>query len=141
MLEPPLQTKPELDRLRDDLRRIELYNGTLVAGDGQSTVILVGVPSGVDRSQFYRKILQIITAKKTVTDEIAVTGAPVAESLFGIQILEDLGVPGSVLGAGATVNRQCQSKQAHQPCRIVYWDFMEWYFRMASVRELMWSLT
>jgi hypothetical protein len=101
MLEPSLETKAELERLRDDLRRIELYNGTLVSDDGQSTVILVGVPSGADRSQFYGKVLQIITAKKAAPDEIAVTGAPVAESLFGIQILEDLGVPGTVLGAGA----------------------------------------
>src|ERR1017187_2958745 len=101
VLEPALQTKTELDQLRDDLRRIELYNGTLVAGDGHSTVILVGVPTGADRTQFYGKILQIIHAKKTAADEIAVTGAPVAESLFGVQILEDLGVPASVLGAGA----------------------------------------
>src|ERR1035441_452651 len=32
MLEPSLQTKVELDQLREDLRRIELYNGTLVSG-------------------------------------------------------------------------------------------------------------
>ena len=57
LLEPALETKKELDRLRDDLRRIELYNGTLVSGDGRSTVILVGVPSAVDRSQFYGKVL------------------------------------------------------------------------------------
>lgn len=101
LLEPPLKTQSELDQLREDLRRIELYNGTLVSGDGQSTVILVGMPSGADRAQFYAKILQIITAKKTAADEIAVTGAPVAESLFGVQILEDLGVPKALLGAGA----------------------------------------
>jgi predicted RND superfamily exporter protein len=98
LLEPSLKTQPELDQLREDLRRIGLYNGTLVSADGRFTVILVGVPTAADRAQFYAKILQIITAKKTATDEIAVTGAPVAESLFGIQILEDLGVPGSVLG-------------------------------------------
>ncbi len=98
LLEASLKTQPELDQLREDLRRIVLYNGTLVSADGRFTVILVGVPTAADRAQFYAKILQIITAKKTATDEIAVTGAPVAESLFGIQILEDLGVPGSVAG-------------------------------------------
>jgi predicted RND superfamily exporter protein len=101
LLEPPLKTQSELDQLREDLRRIELYNGTLVSGDGRFTVILVGVPDGADRGQFYAKILQIITAKKSAADEIAVTGAPVAESLFGVQILEDLGVPKVLLGAGA----------------------------------------
>jgi hypothetical protein len=101
MLEPPLTTQPELDQLREDLRRIELYNGTLVSSDGKFTVILVGVPASADHAQFYGKVRQIIAANKTAADEIAVTGAPVAESLFGIQILEDLGVPGSVLGTGA----------------------------------------
>src|SRR2546422_1034009 len=33
MLEPPLKSKAELDQLRKDLRRIELYNGTLMSGD------------------------------------------------------------------------------------------------------------
>ena len=106
LLEPALGTKPELDRLRDDLRRIELYNGTLVSGDGRSTVILVGVPSGADRTQFYAQVLRIITSKQTAADEIALTGAPVAEALFGIQILADLGVPAGVLGAGATTGAE-----------------------------------
>ena len=101
LLEPPLKTQSELDQLREDLRRIELYNGTLVSADGRFTVILVGVPAAADRTQFYAKILQIIAAKRTAADEIAVTGAPVAESLFGVQILEDLGVPKALLGAGA----------------------------------------
>ena len=43
LLEPALTNKTELDQLRDDLRRIELYTGTLVSRDGQSTVILVGI--------------------------------------------------------------------------------------------------
>jgi predicted RND superfamily exporter protein len=106
LLEPSLQTQLELDQLRKDLHRIELYNGTLVSGDGQYTVILIGVPSTVDRAQFYGKVLQIIAAKKAAPEEIAVTGAPVAESLFGVQILEDLGVPKVLLGAGAREARE-----------------------------------
>ena len=101
MLEPPLKTEAELAQLREDLRRIELYNGTLVSLDGTATVILVGVPASADRSQFYGAVRQIIAAQGTTRDEVAVTGAPVAESLLGVQILEDLGVPRALLGAGA----------------------------------------
>ena len=100
LLEPALTNKTELDQLRDDLRQIELYNGTLVSSDGKSTVILVGIPNDADRSQTYRAVRRIIADKKDAQDEIAVTGAPVAESLLGTQILEDLGVPQSLLGAG-----------------------------------------
>ena len=43
LLETPRQTKEELAQLRDDLRRIELYTGTIVSFDGQSTAILIGL--------------------------------------------------------------------------------------------------
>ena len=99
MLEPALASPAELAQLRDDLRRIELYTGTFVAQDEKSTVILVGVPDGADRSEFFGEIQAIITAQKNAAEEIGVTGAPVAEALFGVQILEDLGVPASLLGS------------------------------------------
>jgi predicted RND superfamily exporter protein len=118
LLEPSLETQAELDRLRDDLRRIELYTGTLVSGDGQFTVILVGVPSGADRSQFHAQVLRIIAPKKTAADEIAVTGAPVAESLFGVQILEDLGVPAGVLGAGAATGADWKMPASRHELRV-----------------------
>jgi hypothetical protein len=102
LLEPPLTTKAEFDQLREDLRRIELYTGTLASLDGKSTVILVGVPNEADRTRLYLQVRHIISAfQNSARDEIAVTGAPVAEALLGTQILEDLGVPRALLGASA----------------------------------------
>jgi uncharacterized protein len=99
LLEPPLTTKSELDQLREDLRRIELYTGTLVSTNGRATAILIGVPPEADRPALYRRIMDVIASRGPLSDEIAVTGAPVAESLLGIHILEDLGVPKALLGA------------------------------------------
>jgi len=99
LLEAPRQTKEELDQLRDDLRRIELYTGTVVSFDGRSTAILIGTPPGIDRTRFYRNVREIIAAKGPVPEEISVTGPPVAEALLGTHILEDLGVPKVLLGA------------------------------------------
>jgi predicted RND superfamily exporter protein len=101
MLEPAFWSPAELDRLRDDLRRIELYTGTLVSADGRCAVILIGVPAAADRTQFYVRVLRVVERRRNGPDEIAITGAPVAESLFGTQILQDLGVPAGLLGAGA----------------------------------------
>ncbi len=98
MLEPPLKTKAELDQLREDLRKIQLYTGTLVSIDGKSATILVGAPSEGDRTKLYQKILDTIAGRQPVSEEILVTGAPVAEALLGIHILEDLGVPKALLG-------------------------------------------
>jgi predicted RND superfamily exporter protein len=98
LLEPPLKTKAELDQLREDLRRIELYTGTFVSRDGRSTCILIGAPNRGDRTQLYENVLAVIAARGPAAEDIAVTGAPVAESLLGIHILEDLGVPKALLG-------------------------------------------
>jgi uncharacterized protein len=98
VLEPPLSTKAALDQLREDLRRIELYTGTLVSADGRATAILLGVPATADRPELYQRVMDVIAAHGPGADEIAVTGAPVAESLLGIHILEDLGVPKALLG-------------------------------------------
>src|SRR5262249_35956879 len=97
-LETPRQTRQQLDELRDDLRRIELYTGTIVGYDYKSAAILIGLPRGLDRTKLYQTILEVIAAKGRVQDELAVSGAPVAEALLGIHILEDLGVPKALLG-------------------------------------------
>jgi len=98
LLEPPLKTRAELDQLRQDLRRIELYTGTLVSLDGKSTAILIGTPVNCDRARLFGQLQNIIAARRPAPEEIAVTGAPAAESLLGIHILEDLGVPQKLLG-------------------------------------------
>lgn len=98
LLDTPTQQSAELERLRDDLRRIQIYTGTLVSADGHFTAILVGAPPAGDRTRIYEEILQIIVSRGSVPEDISVTGAPVAEALLGIHILEDLGVPQALLG-------------------------------------------
>jgi uncharacterized protein len=98
LLDPALSNQSELNQLRDDLRRIKLYTGTLASSDGKSTVILIGVPDGTDRSQLYRAIQNIVRSRSGGMDKIGITGAPVAEALLGTQIFEDLGVPAALFG-------------------------------------------
>src|SRR6266446_3392652 len=74
LLEPPMTTKPELEQLRDDLRSIELYTGTLVSTDGDSTVVLIGVPSNTDRARLCGRVFDVIAATHSSSNEIAVTG-------------------------------------------------------------------
>jgi predicted RND superfamily exporter protein len=99
LLENPRKTKAQLDELRDDLRRIELYTGTVVSFDGKSTAILIGAPSGIDRTALYRRVRDVIATHYGIAEQISITGPPVAEALLGTHILEDLGVPSTLLGA------------------------------------------
>lgn len=103
LLEPPMQTRTELNQLRDDIDKIGLYTGTLISRDAHCTSILVEVPTSTDRTGFYQQIVNIVRNKRRSADVdyIGVTGAPVAEALLGAHILEDLGVPGKLLGVSA----------------------------------------
>jgi hypothetical protein len=112
LLEPQHRTKAQLGQLREDVRRIGLYTGTLVSADGKATVVLIGVPAGCDCVKLYSEVLQIIAAKQPVPEEIGVTGAPVAESLLGNHILEDLGVPRTLLGPMAQARTPPVSRSA-----------------------------
>ena len=97
-LEPLPNTPVLLNRLRDDLRAIRLYTGTLVSYDEQATSILVGVPHGVNRTELFREIQETIATQGDIPEETHVIGAPVAEALLGTHLLEDLGVPEIILG-------------------------------------------
>jgi len=101
-LDPLPETEKRLDTLRDDLRRIELYNGTLISKDEQSTAVMVGTPHGVNRIELYNAIRDITSARQTPTNDLVVIGAPVAEALLGTHLLEDLGVPHAILGVAST---------------------------------------
>ncbi len=98
LLEPLPQTRAQLDTLRADIRDIRLYDGTVIAFDDGAAAILVGVPAGVRRVEFYNRIQEIIAGLGQVPERIQVIGAPVAEALLGTHILGDLGVPEAVLG-------------------------------------------
>lgn len=97
-LEPPPTSREDLNRLRDDLRAVRLYNGTLVSRDESATSILIGVPHGVSRDELLLEVKQVIAEKQPLPERIDVIGAPVAEALLGLHILEDLGVPDAILG-------------------------------------------
>lgn len=100
-----LETLPEtpeaLATLRADLERIRLHTGTFLSSDGSAASILVGVPPGADRTALYGRIRTIIADEGGLPEEVCVIGAPVAEALLGLHILEDLGVPRSLLGIAA----------------------------------------
>ena len=100
-LEPLPDTPEALARLRGDLAKIQLHTGTVVSFDGKSASILVGVPAGADRTDMYNRIQELSAAHGPTPERVRVVGAPVAEALLGTHILEDLGVPRTLLGLRA----------------------------------------
>lgn len=106
----PLPDSPEAaETLRADLETIRLHTGTIVSDDGSAASILVGVLPGADRVALYARLQELVQAHRLPQTEIDVIGAPVAESLLGTHILEDLGVPRSLLGLRATLDEPVDS--------------------------------
>ncbi len=101
LLDPLPETPEALAGLRSDLRRIGVHDGILVGEGGASAAVLAGVPPGADRQALYRRVRAVAAAHASASDRgdrIGVLGAPVAETLLGIHILGDLGIPSSWLG-------------------------------------------
>ncbi len=122
-LDPIPQTPQELSTLRKDMLDVRLYNGTLISRDEKATAIMVGVPSGADRAAFYSRVQDIIARQGTIPETIDIIGAPVAEALLGAHILEDLGVPTSLLGGWSasheTDTRTALPRTLHELRRLI----------------------
>src|SRR3954470_1283478 len=93
----PLPDTPQLmEMLRGDVDAAAILKGTLVSADGKAASILVGAPNSsdkaanADRTALYRAILTTVKPFASPADRIVVAGAPVAESLLGTHILQDL---------------------------------------------------
>ena len=97
-LEPLPETAEDLATLKADVLGIRLYNGTLVSSDQTATAVIVGVPDGQNRHEFFARIHDMIDSLGPTPETLHVIGAPVAEALLGHHILEDLGVPSALLG-------------------------------------------
>lgn len=97
-LDPLPDTPVLMDLLKSDIQATPILTGTLISADARATAILVGAPSifdpqgrvATDRAGLYREILDVARPFQSSTDRISVAGAPVAESLLGWHILEDL---------------------------------------------------
>lgn len=114
----PFPATPELlSILRSDIDALSVLTGTLVSADRRALAILVGVPPDhdpgfldFDRTLLVRQVLRTAAPFAGGGDRIRVVGAPVAESLLGLHIQQDLRLllPASVLLIGAIIWLGCR---------------------------------
>ncbi len=97
-LDPLPEDRRLLDQLRGDIAAVGLLEGTLVSTDQHATAILVGVPTttsdnarrALDRVAIFRQVEHTAKAFASPLDRIEVVGAPAAEALLGLHLLQDL---------------------------------------------------
>lgn len=95
------ETPPQMEMFRGDLEAIEILRGTLVSKDRSAVAVLVGAPNvlegkegvnaaAADRVALYERIEEVARKFEAPGNRVLVVGAPVAESLLGTHILQDL---------------------------------------------------
>lgn len=89
-LDPLPRTAGDVERIREAVTGIRIYQGTLLSHDESAAAILIGVEPGVERAALYGRVRSLIAGLGDVPETIHVVGAPVAESLLGSHILADL---------------------------------------------------
>ncbi|MHC5114035.1 MAG: efflux RND transporter permease subunit [Planctomycetota bacterium] len=97
-LDPVPRTDVEVERVRSDFRIVDLYSGTLVSRDERSAGIFIGVPDGVDRTGLHRQVLTLLDEYRARPERFDLVGGPVAETLLGTHLLDDLGIPDRITG-------------------------------------------
>ncbi|HEX4954011.1 MAG TPA: MMPL family transporter [Thermoanaerobaculia bacterium] len=116
ILDPPPNTPERLTEVLEDLRDIDVLDGTLVAHDRRAAAIVVGVPAAVagDRVAFLRRVEAAVAPFADAHHRLRVVGAPAAEALLGEHLLADLAllVPLSILAIAAVLWLACGRRWA-----------------------------
>jgi len=86
LMEHPPKTRQEALRIRDDAMGNPLYKGTLVAEDGKAICLYLPIR---DKTFSYNvaNLVRALTADWPKEDQVHITGLPVAEDTFGVEML------------------------------------------------------
>ncbi|TYO95211.1 hypothetical protein EDC39_12211 [Geothermobacter ehrlichii] len=86
LMEHPPKTRQEALRIRDDAMSNPLYKGTLVAEDGKAICLYLPIR---DKTFSYNvaNLVRALTADWPTEDQVHITGLPVAEDTFGVEML------------------------------------------------------
>jgi hypothetical protein len=90
MPEPP-KTREDARRIRDNARSNPLLNGTLISEDGKAISLYLPLTSKTLSYRVYSKLKEKIAQMKG-NERYFITGLPVAEDTFGVQMFIQMGI-------------------------------------------------
>ena len=86
LMEQPPATREEALTIRDDAMNNPLYKGTLVAEDGKAIAIYIPI---IEKTYSYNvaNLVEKLTSDWPAEDQLYITGQPVAQDTFGVEML------------------------------------------------------
>jgi len=97
LMEKPPADAAEARRIRDDAMDNPLYRGTLVAEDGKAICLYIPIRSKTF-SYNVASLVRTLTRDWQGDDEIHITGLPVAEDTFGVEMLVQMATSAPLAG-------------------------------------------
>jgi predicted RND superfamily exporter protein len=97
LMQDPPDTREEARALRDAADRLPTIRGTLVSEDGRATAIYVPIERKNDSRRIAGEIEEIV-AGFDGTEQYHVTGLPVAEDTFGVEMFKQMGITAPLAG-------------------------------------------
>jgi predicted RND superfamily exporter protein len=91
-------TQAQVAAIRAAVARLPLLSDTLVAGDGRAAAIYVPIESK-DLSYALAKEIEALAAELPGSDQIHITGLPVAEDTFGFEMFVQMGISAPLAAA------------------------------------------
>ena len=97
LLDEPPATESDAMAIRNAVDRLPMFNGTLVSEDGRAAGIYVPI---VDKNESYRISSEIQAIIDTIDsdDEFHITGQPVAQDTFGVEMFQQMAVSAPLAG-------------------------------------------
>ncbi len=97
LLPAPPESEAEALAIRDAVERLPMFHGTLVSEDGRAAGIYVPI---VDKNESYRISTEIQALIDTLDsdDEFHITGQPVAQDTFGVEMFQQMAVSAPLAG-------------------------------------------
>lgn len=86
LMEEPPATREEALTIRDDAMHNPLYKGTLVSEDGKAIALYIPI-IGKTYSYNVANLVETLTADWPAEDQVYITGQPVAQDTFGVEML------------------------------------------------------
>ncbi len=97
LMEEAPRTREEALEIRDDAMNNPLYKGTLVAEDGKAIALYIPI---TEKTYSYNvaNLVEKLTAHWDGTDQLYITGQPVAQDTFGVEMLVQMATSAPLAG-------------------------------------------
>lgn len=98
MIDGTLNNQAQADLIKQWVSRLPMINNTLVSGDGKAAGIYIPIVAKDQSYRIYQEINAIVDTLEKSDDEYFITGLPVAEDTFGVEMFTQMAISAPAAG-------------------------------------------